>query len=582
MVQAGDRLDLLAQARTGDATQFWHVADANTALDGRTLVETPGRHARRAEDLRWASTRFRIWFGDRAASRGRAGAHRGDRGDAGNGRVLGGAAAHGDVPRRAAAMAALARRRRDAVLARARRARHRQRPLRAAHRRPARRVDAALDSQPGRSTATMVVRDDSAFLEPRRGDRAAVRAPQRQRASPRSCSAASRRSATPASTAPQAHARDHDRAAAPCCSSCASWRAPTTATPTCCRATSPAPASAASCPTRRRHRSCRRCVLIGDDRNLAERHASPRTRMAPSARRRRLLRVDDQGIATFETSAEDLGLMRDLPAVPAGSDAAAPAASGRQHPRGSGSGGRGAGAAAPATSISLTGHVVPGCYAAVLTPYNKVRVDAGATPLQRRLPDHQGRAPHHAVAVLAADRGEERLGHRGLRRAGGRGAGRRPVAAVLGERGDLLMADLIEHTRRAAGRAGRSQLLRQVSRHRHRRRRSREPLPHPRHRAGGARRASLRLGACRRCRSPATATAWSCCRRSAPACGSSSRPAVSTTRSGRGAWWASGQRPDPQGPKRARHRLRERPPGDPRRRRRRSESRPRRRTARSS
>ena len=42
MVQAGDRLDLLAHARTGDATQFWHVADANSALDGRTLVETPG------------------------------------------------------------------------------------------------------------------------------------------------------------------------------------------------------------------------------------------------------------------------------------------------------------------------------------------------------------------------------------------------------------------------------------------------------------------------------------------------------------------------------------------------------------
>lgn len=42
MVQSGDRLDLYAQARTGDATQFWHIADANTALDGRTLVETPG------------------------------------------------------------------------------------------------------------------------------------------------------------------------------------------------------------------------------------------------------------------------------------------------------------------------------------------------------------------------------------------------------------------------------------------------------------------------------------------------------------------------------------------------------------
>ncbi|MDH4581243.1 hypothetical protein E8F20_05055 [Pseudomonas sp. BN415] len=42
MVQAGDRLDLLAHAIVGDATQFWHVGDANSALDGRSLVETPG------------------------------------------------------------------------------------------------------------------------------------------------------------------------------------------------------------------------------------------------------------------------------------------------------------------------------------------------------------------------------------------------------------------------------------------------------------------------------------------------------------------------------------------------------------
>jgi hypothetical protein len=41
-VQASDRLDLIAQAHYADATQFWHVADANTALDGRTLVQTPG------------------------------------------------------------------------------------------------------------------------------------------------------------------------------------------------------------------------------------------------------------------------------------------------------------------------------------------------------------------------------------------------------------------------------------------------------------------------------------------------------------------------------------------------------------
>jgi hypothetical protein len=42
MVQSDGRLDLYAHAINGDATQFWHVADANTALDGRTLVATPG------------------------------------------------------------------------------------------------------------------------------------------------------------------------------------------------------------------------------------------------------------------------------------------------------------------------------------------------------------------------------------------------------------------------------------------------------------------------------------------------------------------------------------------------------------
>ena len=41
-VNAGDRLDLIAHQRAGDATQFWHVADANTALDSRTLTAEPG------------------------------------------------------------------------------------------------------------------------------------------------------------------------------------------------------------------------------------------------------------------------------------------------------------------------------------------------------------------------------------------------------------------------------------------------------------------------------------------------------------------------------------------------------------
>lgn len=42
IVNSGDRLDVIAQQTYADATQFWHVADANTALDGRTLMDEPG------------------------------------------------------------------------------------------------------------------------------------------------------------------------------------------------------------------------------------------------------------------------------------------------------------------------------------------------------------------------------------------------------------------------------------------------------------------------------------------------------------------------------------------------------------
>lgn len=41
-VLAGDRLDIVAQQSYGEPTWFWHVADANTALDSRELVAVPG------------------------------------------------------------------------------------------------------------------------------------------------------------------------------------------------------------------------------------------------------------------------------------------------------------------------------------------------------------------------------------------------------------------------------------------------------------------------------------------------------------------------------------------------------------
>ena len=41
-VIAGDRLDIIAQQSYADSTRFWHIADANAALDSRTLVADAG------------------------------------------------------------------------------------------------------------------------------------------------------------------------------------------------------------------------------------------------------------------------------------------------------------------------------------------------------------------------------------------------------------------------------------------------------------------------------------------------------------------------------------------------------------
>jgi hypothetical protein len=84
-------------------------------------------------------------------------------------------------------------------------------------------------------------------------------------------------------------------------------------------------------------------------------------------------------VTTFETSAEELGLMRNLPALPADLTPRRLLHAGdntREDPT----------AAATAQArrngyvYKLTSHVIPGCYAGMLTPYQKVRVDAGATP----------------------------------------------------------------------------------------------------------------------------------------------------------------------------------------------------------
>jgi nucleoid-associated protein YgaU len=36
-ITSNDRLDIIAERLYGDATRYWHIADANTALDSRRL-----------------------------------------------------------------------------------------------------------------------------------------------------------------------------------------------------------------------------------------------------------------------------------------------------------------------------------------------------------------------------------------------------------------------------------------------------------------------------------------------------------------------------------------------------------------
>jgi hypothetical protein len=236
-------------------------------------------------------------------------------------------------------------------------------------------VDAALDSQPGRSTSTMVVRDDSAFLH---RDEEVERLPENKRDSEIADTLFRRFGITdtrcPATKATRANAvrrgtvlsylrqraTENGRHA---------YVLPGEAPGKSIGCFLEDPTDAASLP---------KLVMIGDNRNLANASITENPD-GPERTRARVLRVSDQGTVTFETSAADLGLMRDLPAVPADLTPRRllhPADNTHEDPEAAVSGQARRGGYV----YHLSGQVVPGCYAAVLSPYNKVRVDAGATP----------------------------------------------------------------------------------------------------------------------------------------------------------------------------------------------------------
>ncbi|MEO7336565.1 MAG: hypothetical protein ABIV63_08290 [Caldimonas sp.] len=237
-------------------------------------------------------------------------------------------------------------------------------------------IDGTLDAQPGRSTATLVVRDDSAFLD---RDEEVEKAFEKKRDSevaeilfkrfPQIDS--TRIEATdgaPATTMRRGTALTFLRRLARANGRHA-YVLPGDEPGKSIGCFLPDPSAAAVLP---------KLVMIGDARNLAEARITQDPR-GPERTRARVLRVDDQSVTTFETGAQDLGLLRDVPALPADLTPRRllhPADNPREDPKAAVSGQ----ARRHGYVYRLKGRVVPGCYAGVLAPYRKVRVDAGATP----------------------------------------------------------------------------------------------------------------------------------------------------------------------------------------------------------
>jgi hypothetical protein len=237
-------------------------------------------------------------------------------------------------------------------------------------------IDAALDSQPGRSTATMVVRDDSAFLN---RDEETEPPFERRTASEIADELFGRfeqirdtriegTDAAPETTTRRGTVLQFLRDLATA-SDRHVYVLPGEAPGASIGCFLPDPEAPADLPP---------LVLIGHGRNLSQASVT----QDPNGGERtqaQVLRVDDQGVTTFEASAADLGLMRNLPALPADLTPRRlvdPTDNTREDPT----------AAVTAQArrrgyvYKLASHVIPGCYAGVLTPYQKVRIDAGATP----------------------------------------------------------------------------------------------------------------------------------------------------------------------------------------------------------
>jgi len=118
--------------------------------------------------------------------------------------------------------------------------------------------------------------------------------------------------------------------------------------------------------------------LIGEDRNLADAQIVENSE-SPGRTKGTTLRLSDGKVASFQATATDVGFGGDRPAVPdnlAPLRLLPPHASLREDPEEAVKGR----AREEGYAFKMTSNVVPGGYGGVLTPYIKVRVECGKTP----------------------------------------------------------------------------------------------------------------------------------------------------------------------------------------------------------
>ncbi|HEY8613422.1 MAG TPA: hypothetical protein VIL69_19335 [Roseomonas sp.] len=233
-------------------------------------------------------------------------------------------------------------------------------------------LDSALDSQPGRSTVTLVVRDDSVLLN--RNEKVEIFQDRLDSdvarevfgelpggASPRTRPTTSPQRTTTRRGTAIVFLRELARA-----NGYRAYVLPGDEPGKSIGCFLPDPRSPGTLPP---------LVLLGSERNLADVEVRENNE-GPERTQGRTLRIADQGIVSVETTQQDVGLMRPLP--PVSNDQTAlrllpPTENAQEDPAAPSA----ARTLSAAYAYKVTGRVVPGCYAGVLAPYQLVLVRVG-------------------------------------------------------------------------------------------------------------------------------------------------------------------------------------------------------------